>query len=73
MEAGLSKRFWAEAVNTMVYLKNRSPTVAVKDMTPEGAWSRRKVDVTHLHFLDAVFSFACLTNRERSVIQQTES
>ena len=59
MEAGLSKRFWAEAVNTMVCLQT-SPIVAVKDMAPEEAWSNRKVVMSYLHVLDAVFSFACL-------------
>lgn len=51
MEADPSKRFWAEAVNTAVYLKNRSATVAVKGMTPEEAWNGRKVDLSHLHVL----------------------
>ena len=33
------KKFWAETVNTAVYLLNRSPTVAVKGKTSEKAWS----------------------------------
>jgi hypothetical protein len=32
-----------------MYLKNRSPTVAIKHMTPEEAWNGRKVDLSHLH------------------------
>jgi hypothetical protein len=48
MEAGLSQRFWAEAVNTTVNLKIRSVTVAVKGMTPEEAWNGRRVDLSHL-------------------------
>lgn len=47
-EAGLSIKYWAEAVNTAVYLKNRSPTKAVQDMTPEEAWTDMKVDLSHL-------------------------
>jgi len=39
---------WAEAVNTSVYLKNRSPTRAVLGQTPEETWSGRKSDVSHL-------------------------
>ena len=31
------KKFWAEAVNTAIYLLNRSPIVAVKGKTPEEA------------------------------------
>ena len=37
-DAKLERKFWAEAVNTAVYLKNVSLTKAVKDMTPEEAW-----------------------------------
>lgn len=47
-DAGLPDCYWAEAVNTAVYLKNRSPTVAVQKMTPEEAWTGRKVDLSHL-------------------------
>ena len=42
------KKFWAEAVNTAVYLLNRSPTVAIKDKTPEEAWSGRKPRINPL-------------------------
>jgi transposase InsO family protein len=41
-------RFWVEAVFTTVYLLNRSPTMAVKQKTPEEAWSGRKPKVSHL-------------------------
>jgi hypothetical protein len=41
-------RFWVEAVFTTVYLLNRSPMMAVKQKTPEEAWSGRKPKVSHL-------------------------
>jgi hypothetical protein len=41
-------RFWVEAVFTAVYLLNRSPTMAVKQKTPEEAWSGRNPKVSHL-------------------------
>lgn len=47
-EAKLSKKYWAEAVCTVVYLKNRSPTKAVKNKVPEELWSDKKVDLSHL-------------------------
>lgn len=45
-EAGLEKIYWAEAVHHAVFLKNRSPTLAVKNVTPEEAWTKRKCDLS---------------------------
>lgn len=53
-EAGLSKAYWAEAVNTAVYLKNRSPTIAVAGVVPEERWSNKKVDIKHLRVFGSV-------------------
>lgn len=47
-DAKLEKKFWAEAANTAVYLKNRSPTAALKNMTPYEAWYGKKPDVSHI-------------------------
>lgn len=47
-EANLRDAYWAEAVLTAVYLKNRSPTKAVWNKVPEEAWSGKKVDLSHL-------------------------
>jgi transposase InsO family protein len=47
-EAELDKFFWAEAVNTAVYLKNRSPASGLGQMTPFERWSGRKPDVSHV-------------------------
>ena len=38
----LPHKFWAEALSTAVYLKNRSYTKAVLDMTPHEAWTNVK-------------------------------
>jgi transposase InsO family protein len=51
-------RFWAEAVATAVYLKNRSPTVAVRGATPYEAWFGRKPGVAHLRVFGCQ-AFAC--------------
>ena len=53
--AKLPLQFWAEAVNTAVYLHNRSPTVALKDKTPFECWFGRKPDIFNLR----VFGFVC--------------
>ena len=48
MEAKLSPDLWAEAIATAVYLKNRSPTKALSDVTLEEAWIGQKPDLRHL-------------------------
>ena len=48
LDAKLPKRFWAEAVSTAVYLKNRCPTKAVQEMTSFEAWYGKKPGVDHL-------------------------
>ena len=50
-DAKLPQKFWAEALSTAVYLRNRSPTKAVTEMTPFEAWSREKPGVGHLRVL----------------------
>lgn len=48
MAKGLHKKFWAEAVHTALYLLNRCPTKAVKNLTPIEAWSGIKPTAVHL-------------------------
>lgn len=51
----MPKYFWAEAVNTAVYLLNRLPTRAAQGMTPFEAWKGIKLSARHLK----VFSSVC--------------
>lgn len=46
LEAGLDQRFWAEAANTAVYIKNRSLTKAVRGATPEEIYTGHKVNLS---------------------------
>jgi transposase InsO family protein len=48
------KEFWPEAVKWANYVVNRSPTLSVKDITPEEAWSGVKPSVNHFRV------FGCL-------------
>ena len=44
----LPQTFWAEALATAVYLRNRCPTKAVQDKTPFKALTGKKPNVGHL-------------------------
>ena len=47
-DAHLSHSFWAEALSTVVYVRNRSYSSAVSGMTPYQAWSGNKPSVGNL-------------------------
>jgi len=48
LESQLNDSFWAEAVNTSVYLHNRSPTRALQDSTLYQAWHGLQPPLGHL-------------------------
>jgi hypothetical protein len=50
----MPKRFWPEALKWSTYVMNRSPTVSVRNMTSEEAWSGIKPSVHHFRV------FGCL-------------
>lgn len=60
----LTNGFWAEAVNTAVYLKNRSPTKSLGYKTPLEALFGFKPAVSHLRVFDCK-SFAHVPKEER--------
>ena len=47
-QSNMPNEFWAEAINTAVYLRNRSPTTSLNAITPYEALFNRKPDVSHL-------------------------
>ena len=47
-QSNMPMEFWAEAVNTAVYLRNRSPTTSLNAITPYEALFNCKPDVSHL-------------------------
>ncbi|KAF2353386.1 Integrase catalytic core [Trinorchestia longiramus] len=53
-DSKLPKTFWAVAVSTAVYVKNRSPTSAHKNLTPYQALNGHKPNVQHLR------TFGCM-------------
>ena len=48
LDAKLTHKFWAEALSTATYLRNKSPTSALKKTTPHEAWYGQKPRVDHL-------------------------
>ena len=47
-QAGLSECYWAEAVATATYLRNRLPTRSLKNKTPYERWFDRKSDLSRV-------------------------
>lgn len=47
-DAKLDKSYWAEAVNTAVYVINRSINSILVDNTPEGIWTGSKVNLSNI-------------------------
>jgi hypothetical protein len=54
-EKNLPNYFWAEAVATVMYIMNRTPTTSVHGMTLEEKFTSKKPDVSHLKV------FGCIT------------
>ena len=54
LDAKLPHKFWAEAISTATYLRNRSPTSAVEGTTPHQAWYGQKPRVEHMRVFGCV-------------------
>ena len=50
----LSPSYWAKAVQTVVYLRNRSPTASLDGITPYEAWFGFKPQVKHLRVFGSI-------------------
>lgn len=57
IDSGLPLEFWAEAMDTANYLRNRLPTKSQRgEMIPEEAWTEKKQDVSHVKVFGSVVS-----------------
>lgn len=63
-DAGLEKRYWAEAVNTAIFIKNKSPSKAVRNSTPEEKWTGKRVDLSNLRVFGCI-AYAFIPNERR--------
>ena len=68
-DSRLPHRFWAEALSTAVYLRNRSPTKALEEITPHEAWSGTKPDVSSLRIFGSC-AYAHVPKVERLTLKQ---
>ena len=68
----LPKIFWAEALSTAVYLRNRSPTKAVTTMTLFEAWTGEKLSVDHLRMFGCT-AYAHIGKDERNLTRKQEN
>jgi hypothetical protein len=64
----LSLKYWAEAINCENYIVNRTPTKALKNITPEEAWTKIKPDVIHFHVFGSI-AWAHIPDEKRKELQ----
>ncbi|KAI5317616.1 hypothetical protein L3X38_037323 [Prunus dulcis] len=69
-EKKIPLKFWAEAVNTAVYLQNRSPTSALDNSTPFEKFSGRKPGVKHLKIFGSL-CYIHIPSSKRHKLEET--
>ena len=69
-DSNLPKTFWAEALSTAVYVRNRCPTSSLKDMTPYEALNSHKPNVSHLRTFGCI-SYVHIPKDERDKLDPT--
>ncbi|CAL8992988.1 unnamed protein product [Prunus brigantina] len=71
-EKKMPLEFWAEAVNTTVYVLNRCPTKALEKKTPFEAYSGRKPGIKHLRVFGSL-CYAQIPEQHRQKLDQTST
>ena len=66
--SNLPNQFWAEAVNTSVYICNRCPTSALDGVTPYECLFKQKPDVGNLHVFGCV-SYVHIPDGQRTKLE----
>jgi hypothetical protein len=67
----LAQEFWAEEVNTTIYLVNMSPSSVLFDMTPHEVWLGKNPLVAHLKVFDCD-AFVHVPKEKRSKLDKKE-
>ena len=72
-QAGLSEHYWAEAVATAAYLRNRVPTRSLKKTTPYEKWYGRKPDLSHIRVFGCMcYAYIPDTNRKGKLSKKAD-
>ncbi|KAL5515273.1 hypothetical protein EMCRGX_G000418 [Ephydatia muelleri] len=73
-QAGLSDKYWAEAVVTGTYLRNRVPTRSFKEKTtPFEKWYEKKPDLSHLRVFGCMaYAYIPDANRKDKLSKKAE-
>ncbi|KAH9303948.1 hypothetical protein KI387_008352 [Taxus chinensis] len=69
---GVPYTYWGEAVNTTVYILNRSPCKALQEITPEEAWSKIKPEVSAFRIFGSA-AYTLVPDRKRSKLDSKSS
>ena len=67
--ANIPKEFWAEAVSTATYTRNRRPTRSLNNITPFECLFNRKPNVSNLTVFGCV-SFTHIPNHQRKKLEE---
>ncbi|CAJ2662759.1 unnamed protein product [Trifolium pratense] len=65
LNAGLSKGFWAEAINMACYLINRSPRASLEGKVAKEVWTGKPIDLNNLRIFGCP-AFVHISSEDRS-------
>ena len=69
LNAGLEKKFWAEAVSMACYLINRSPKATLDGKVAEEVWTGNEVDYSRLRVFGCLaYAHIARERRDRSLM-----
>lgn len=66
------KSFWSEAVNWSLHILNRSPTLAVQNLTPDETWSGEKPDAGHFRIFGCISYADILDEKGKKLNNKSE-
>jgi hypothetical protein len=66
-EKNLPNYFWAEAIITIIYIMNRTPTTTIHGMTSEEKFTSKKPDVSHLKVFGCI-AYVHVPDEKRSIL-----